>query len=137
MSILEGDRRDSFVQIQNPLRFQQVPINLASIAIKYTPQGSTVHMSTNVTTYGELQKVIMAALSVGTPLSLSKNEGDASDEELVPPDDMPVAIITVRDEGQGIASDVTETVFAKFSQSPHIDPVSLRGAQLRNHLAQV
>jgi len=90
-------------------RLQRVVINFISNAIKYSPQGSTVRVGANESTYGEARKLIAKdALAADHPESQPDHglEGDS-----------PVVVVSVSDNGSGITEDVAEKIFSKFVQT--------------------
>lgn len=90
----------------NPIRFQQVVINLVSNAIKYTRPNSTVKIEADVMPMRDVKSLLDRALTCGL-----------SPKEATPiPDDELVAVVSVKDSGTGINTSTMNQVFAKFSQ---------------------
>ena len=94
----------------NQLRLEQIVINLISNAVKYSGAGKDVHVSLRL---GSERDAVTEALKAGTSdLRGRRNE----DIERSLSSDIPVAIVTVRDEGRGIPNEEFDCLFGEFSQ---------------------
>lgn len=101
---LSFDQVDEFLTVKaNPLRLQQIMINLISNAIKYGPENSTVSVKSRVTSRAAAdEEVKETSLAVGCQ---------------TPPNyDDEVVIISVCDEGSGIRPEQSHRLFGRFSQ---------------------
>ncbi|MGG6297126.1 PAS domain S-box protein [Leptolyngbya sp. AN02str] len=76
----------------DPDRIIQTLTNLVSNAIKFSPAGSAVHVSTQLDSSGELVPIVAESTQA------------------------PMLLFSVRDQGRGIPSDKLETIFERFQQ---------------------
>lgn len=111
---------DDLVIWGDPVRLQQILINLLSNALKYSPPGSPIEVSGKMLTSGSLEprRSLRRELSVGAAQSA-------------------VAEISVRDYGHGIPPDQIPLLFNRFARLPRDLASSVSGSGLGLYLCRV
>ena len=106
--------RDAVVR-SDPLRQQQILINLISNAIKHTPSGNSICIKTEVCSRQQLDEFVSSSLTAGeTPESQSGPVEDSSGAAVSPTDRF--LVVSVSDGGNGIPTGQERKLFRKFSQ---------------------
>ena len=103
--------------VSNPVRFQQVLLNLVSNVIKHTSLGTSVKILTEIISSDAVQSRPDNAFAVGLP-----NRRLASDSSKV-------AVISVLDSGPGLPAAIKDDVFEKISHFSEDDDSKYKIAQ--------
>ncbi|MBE3559424.1 MAG: hypothetical protein IMW89_09380 [Ktedonobacteraceae bacterium] len=98
------------------LHFRQVLSNLLENAVRYSPAQSAVHLSASATTLPQLRPI------------LSQDQLD--DGLMAELGNMPVVLVRVRDEGEGILPQDQQRIFEKFVRAPRSLTTPVRGSGL-------
>ncbi|HZT98566.1 MAG TPA: ATP-binding protein [Ktedonobacteraceae bacterium] len=100
----------------DPLRVRQVMSNLLENAAKYSPPQSRIQLTARATTLAQIQGLLSP---------------DQLDRALMPEDaEMPMILVQVRDEGEGILPDDQLRIFEKFVRAPRSLTTPVRGSGL-------
>ncbi|GKY97279.1 hypothetical protein MPSEU_000686300 [Mayamaea pseudoterrestris] len=100
---LDFDENENIYIYSNPVRFQQVLVNLVSNAIKYAGKGD-ICLRAEVVSIDDANDRIRNALATGIEPSIISSPTER------------VAINSVQDSGDGIPSEMIDKIFQKFSQ---------------------
>src|SRR5205085_776285 len=99
-----------------PLRVRQVMSNLLENAAKYSPPQSQIQLTARATTLAQMQGLLSP---------------DQIDRTLMPEEaEMPVILVQVRDEGEGILPEDQLRIFEKFVRAPRSLTTPVRGSGL-------
>ena len=101
----QGTAQNAIIK-SNPLRLQQILINLISNAIKHTKRGSDILIKIRTENLGDVRKIINGA-AIAT--SQNNNQSGYNDES-------PMLVFSVSDCGPGIAPDQAGRLFRRNSQ---------------------
>jgi signal transduction histidine kinase len=100
----------------DPLRVRQVMSNLLENAAKYSPPQSRIQLTARATTLAQIQDLLSP---------------DQLDRALMPEEaEMPMILVQVRDEGEGILPDDQLRIFEKFVRAPRSLTTPVRGSGL-------
>jgi light-regulated signal transduction histidine kinase (bacteriophytochrome) len=94
----------------DPLRQQQVLINLISNSIKHSPSGGMVSVQTRILPRAQVDQIVKASLASGD----MQTQQNVTIEDSCP--SKSVLVVSVTDQGQGIAPGEAHKLFRKFSQ---------------------
>ncbi len=102
----------------DPLRVRQVISNLLDNAAKYSPPDSTIELTCMATTLAHVP------LPVESESLIAENP------------DLPVIVLRVRDEGEGIQEEEQEKIFEKFVRLPRSLTTPVRGSGLGLYISR-
>lgn len=105
----------------DPLRLRQVISNLLDNAAKYSPPDSIIALTCSATT---LSQVPLSAEQLNQALFMHEHV------------DMPVVLVRVRDQGDGIHPDEQEKIFEKFFRLPRTLTTPIRGSGLGLYISR-
>jgi len=108
------DRGFDYNVVSNPLRLQQVLINLVSNAIKYTSEQSKIKITIQPTIMTEVELQMKGSLASSRDCSSKKIDGNAVKDPLH--SSTPVLVFSISDCGPGIAPHQADRLFRRFAR---------------------
>ncbi len=117
--------------------FRQVLSNLLENAAKYSPPQSMIHLSARPTTLAEAEKLLTDDQVY--PLLNDPIPPDSALYDPAPPENqgaVPVVLVRVQDQGEGILPQDQQRIFEKFYRAPRSLTTSVRGSGLGLYISR-
>jgi signal transduction histidine kinase len=102
--------------LSDPLRLQQIVINLVSNSIKHSPCGSTVTIKASVSSLEDAELLVQQALCTGNQQNSILPIDDGERTDIASTTITKVVVVSVSDTGVGIDIEQASKLFQQFSQ---------------------